>query len=555
MEQKGARARKVVGVEKLAPWRPGAPDHDLFFAALFRFVDFPQQRRENVRTREVKIIPGTVEVRRHHADELVPTLARVGLAELDARDLGDRIRVVRRFERAGQERGFIDWLRREFRVDARASEEEKFARAEVVCRFDHVVLDLQIFEQELDRKVTVRRDPTDLGRREHHHPRTSLRKESADRVAFAQVEFRARAGEKIRPASRGQRAGDRTARETAMPGDKNRVGKLHARTVPRRLRLRKFPRGLPRFAPTEKRRLPFHDGFAFLARMSVSRLSILKTYKLSIGGKFPRGESGRVAPAKSADGKSHLANFCVASRKDLRDAVVAARKAQSGWAKTTAYLRGQILYRAAEITEQRSAELISELTRAGHKRASLEVETAIDRLVHFAGWTDKYAQLFSSVNPVASSHFNFTTPEPTGVVGVLCPDAPALLGLVSLLAPVILSGNTAVLLASESAPLAAITFAEILATSDLPGGVVNFLTGTRAELAPHFASHMDINALVDGSGDSSIAAAAQAGTPLNLKRHASRTLTEADWFSARAEDPYWILDTIEFKTAWHPIGT
>ncbi len=285
------------------------------------------------------------------------------------------------------------------------------------------------------------------------------------------------------------------------------------------------------------------------------RLTVLKTYKLAIGGKFPRGESGRVLPAKSADGKTHLANFCAASRKDLRDAVVAARKAQPGWAKATPYLRGQILYRAAEIAEQRSAELIHELTRAGTRHAADEVALAIDRLVHFAGWTDKYAQLFSSVNPVSTPHFNFTSPEPTGVVGILCPDAPALLGLVSLLAPAILSGNTAVLLASESTPLVAVTFAEILATSDLPGGVVNLLTGTRAELVPHFSSHMDVNALIDGSGDPAITAAAHAGSAINLKRHAARDLAPADWHTDRAQDPYWILDTVEFKTAWHPIGT
>lgn len=284
--------------------------------------------------------------------------------------------------------------------------------------------------------------------------------------------------------------------------------------------------------------------------MPTPRLSVLKTYKLAIGGKFPRGESGRVAPAKSLDGKTHLGNFCLASRKDLRDAVTAARKAQPAWSKATPYLRGQILYRAAEITQQRRGELIDELTRAGAPRAAAEVDAAIDRLVHHAGWADKYSQLFSSVNPVATPHFNFTSPEPTGVVGILAPDQPALLGLVSLLAPAILSGNTAVLLASGTIPLPAVTFAEILATSDVPGGVVNILTGSRAELAPHFASHMDINAIVDGAGDQ---AAANSGAALNLKRYALRQ--PRDWFAAEAQDAYWILDTIEQKTAWHPIGT
>ena len=284
------------------------------------------------------------------------------------------------------------------------------------------------------------------------------------------------------------------------------------------------------------------------------RLAVLKTRKLFIGGKFARGESGRVAPALAADGTTPLANYGVASRKDFRDAAVAARKAQPGWAKATAYLRGQILYRAAEMLENRADELTKELRAAGSRNAGREVEQSIDRLVHSAGWTDKFPQLFSSVNPVATSHFNFTFPEPTGVVVVVCPDRPALLGLVSLVAPAILSGNAAIVLASETAPLPAIAFAEVLATSDLPGGVINILTGRRAELVPHFASHMDIDAVVDGSGDAPTATALRGGTALNLKRVTVRSLAEKDWLTAKAEDPYWILDTVEMKTAWHPIG-
>jgi acyl-CoA reductase-like NAD-dependent aldehyde dehydrogenase len=284
----------------------------------------------------------------------------------------------------------------------------------------------------------------------------------------------------------------------------------------------------------------------------MARLSVLKTYKLYIGGKFPRGESGRVAPAMGS--KEPLGNYCLASRKDFRDSAVAARKAQPGWAKTTAYLRGQILYRAAEMLEQRKAELAAELTRAGIKGSENEVELATDRLVHYAGWTDKFPQLFGSVNPVASSHFNFTFPEPTGVVVVVCPDAPALLGMISLVAPVILSGNTCIVLASGRAPLPAITFAEVIATSDLPGGVINILTGSRTELAPHFASHMDVNAIVDGSGEPSMQAVLQGGSAANLKRYARRTLSGEAWQTSAAEDPYWILDTVEMKTAWHPIG-
>jgi hypothetical protein len=286
-----------------------------------------------------------------------------------------------------------------------------------------------------------------------------------------------------------------------------------------------------------------------------SRLSVLKTYKLYIGGKFPRGESGRVTPARSLDDRTHLANYCQASRKDFRDAVVAARKAQPGWEKASAYLRGQILYRAAEMSELRRAELEAELSRAGVKQASREVSAAIDRLVYFAGWTDKFPQLFGSVNPVASQHFNFTFPEPTGVVVVVCPDSPSLLGMVSLTAPVILAGNTCVALAGETLPLAALTFAEILATSDLPGGVVNILTGTRSELASHFAGHMDVNAVVDGSGEPSIKETLRGGSAINLKRYCNHSLSPEKWFSNDGANPYWIVNTVEMKTAWHPVGT
>jgi acyl-CoA reductase-like NAD-dependent aldehyde dehydrogenase len=207
--------------------------------------------------------------------------------------------------------------------------------------------------------------------------------------------------------------------------------------------------------------------------------------------------------------------------------------------------------------QNRAPELVNEIARstgANAAKARREVTTAIDRLVHFAGWTDKYSQVFGSVNPVASSHFNFTTPEPTGVVVVLAPDEPSLLGLVSLVAPVIVGGNSAIVIASEKFPLPAATFAEILPTSDLPGGVVNILTGKRAELAPHIASHMDVNAIVDGSADADLAVKLQSGTALNLKRYANHSLAAADWFTIKPEDPYWILDTVEFKTAWHPIG-
>ena len=285
-----------------------------------------------------------------------------------------------------------------------------------------------------------------------------------------------------------------------------------------------------------------------------TRLDVKKTYKLFIGGKFPRSESGRCLPARSPKG-GLLDNFAHASRKDFRDAVAAARAAVEGWSKATAYNRGQILYRAAEMLQNRAGEMANEIARStssGAAAAKREVALAIDRLVHFAGWTDKYQQVFGSVNPVATSHFNFTMPEPAGVVVVLAPDEPPLLALVSLLAPVILSGNAAVAVASEKFPLPAATFAEILATSDLPGGVVNLLTGKRAELVPHIAGHLDVNAVVDGAGIPELSARLHGGTAVNLKRYFNRH--PADWFSAKVEDPYWILDTVEFKTAWHPIG-
>ncbi len=287
--------------------------------------------------------------------------------------------------------------------------------------------------------------------------------------------------------------------------------------------------------------------------MSAS-LEVRKTYKMYIGGNFVRSESGRFLPALSADNQP-LGNFCWGSRKDFRDAAVAARAAQPGWSKRTPYLRSQILYRAAEMVQSRAQELVRELSHCGPASApEQEVNAAIDRLVYFAGWADKYGQTFGSVNPVASAHFNFTAPEPTGVVIVLCPETPVLLPLVSLMASVILSGNSAIILASGRFPLPAVTFSEILATSDLPGGVVNILTGKAEELASHFASHMDVNAIVDASGSDALWPVLQGGSALNLKRYSRRNLAPAEWFGPASEDPYWIIETVEHKTAWHPIG-
>jgi acyl-CoA reductase-like NAD-dependent aldehyde dehydrogenase len=283
------------------------------------------------------------------------------------------------------------------------------------------------------------------------------------------------------------------------------------------------------------------------------RLAVQKTYKLFIGGKFARGENGRVIAARDGHGNV-LANYSRASRKDFRDAVRAARSAIPGWTNYTPYSRGQILYRAAEMLEGRRLELENELARVDRSGAAArrEVTAAIDRLVYYAGWTDKFSQILGSVNPVATSHFNFTIPEPTGVVVALTPDAPALLGLVSVIAPIIATGNSVVALASTANALAPLTFSEIIATSDLPPGVFNLLAGDRNELAPHFASHMDVNAIVDAGGDDKMGEELQAGTAANVKRYVQRAV--ANYFGRDGENPYWILDTVEMKTAWHPIG-
>ncbi|MDB2318345.1 aldehyde dehydrogenase family protein [Mariniblastus sp.] len=280
------------------------------------------------------------------------------------------------------------------------------------------------------------------------------------------------------------------------------------------------------------------------------RLEVLKTYKMYIDGKFPRTESARYYQPV-VNGTS-LGNVCLASRKDVRNSVVAARSAQAGWARRTAYNRAQILYRIAEMLEGRSQQFLDELTRQGVESESAETQItqSIDRLIYYAGWCDKYQQVFSSVNPVASSHFNFSTLEPVGVVfAVASRDCP-LLGLISLIAPVIASGNTCVVLASENSPLSAITFAEVLATSDVPGGVVNILTGRVEELSEHFSRHLDVNAIAcDGLG-----------VDLNttIKEFASETIKRVkiynqEWSAEATANPYLIQDFCEVKTTWHPI--
>ena len=284
------------------------------------------------------------------------------------------------------------------------------------------------------------------------------------------------------------------------------------------------------------------------------RIAVAKTYKIYIDGKFPRTESGRYFALEDKKGDV-IANMCRGSRKDFRNSVVAARKAQAGWAKASAYLRGQVLYRIAELLEGRREQFVAELVLQGAttRAAEKEVDLSIDRLIYFAGWADKYQQVFSAVNPVSSSHFNFSVLEPTGVVAMLAPDASSLLGLISNIAPTIAGGNTCVVLASESKPLCAISFAEVLHASDVPGGVVNILTGFRSELTEQFASHMDVNAVVYCDGGKSVAKTVQELAADNIKHVVART--RLDWSNSDAENPYLIRDTQEVKTTWHPIGT
>ncbi|MBB4913390.1 aldehyde dehydrogenase family protein [Streptosporangium saharense] len=282
------------------------------------------------------------------------------------------------------------------------------------------------------------------------------------------------------------------------------------------------------------------------------RLAVRKTYKLYIGGAFPRSESGRSYPVTSSKG-DFLANAAKASRKDARDAVSAARRAFPGWSGATPYNRGQILYRVAEMLEGRRAQFVAELVDAGTGRAEAgrNVDAAVDRLVWYAGWSDKITSIVGAANPVAGPYFNLSTPEPTGVVAVVAPEDP-LLGLVSVVAPVIVTGNTCVVVAGERAPLPAVTLAEVLATSDLPGGVVNILTGSTAEIAPWLASHMDVNAIdLTGVTDAELAVACEEAAAENLKR-VLRPTGGTDW----SADPGTRRMTtfLETKTVWHPTG-
>lgn len=283
------------------------------------------------------------------------------------------------------------------------------------------------------------------------------------------------------------------------------------------------------------------------------RIDIQKTYKLFIDGKFPRTESGRYI--KWTDVKeTTVVNICRGSRKDFRNAMVSARGAVSGWSSRTAYNRAQILYRIGEMLEGRKDQFMAELTLQGlsKKQAENEISQSIDRLIYYAGWADKFQQVFSRVNPVSLPYFNFTVPEATGVVAAIAPDDSSLLGLVSIIAPVIAGGNTIVILASESFPLCSITFAEVLHSSDVPDGVVNILTGYRNELIEHFSSHMDVNAIIycgDNSDDKKLV---ETNAALNVK-HVIH-FPNQDWAKNLHQSPYHILKCQETKTTWHPIG-
>jgi acyl-CoA reductase-like NAD-dependent aldehyde dehydrogenase len=284
------------------------------------------------------------------------------------------------------------------------------------------------------------------------------------------------------------------------------------------------------------------------------RLAVRKTYKLFIGGAFPRSESGRSYPVRSASGE-FMANAALASRKDARDAVRAARSAFGKWSAATAYNRGQILYRVAEMLEGRRAQFVSEVSAfsGDDAQAAVEADDAIDRWVWYAGWSDKIGQVHGSGNPVAGPYFNLSAPEPTGVVTVVAPPDSSLLGLVSVVAPVIVTGNTAIVVASEERPLPAVTLAEVLATSDLPGGVVNLLTGRVAEIAPWLASHMDVDAIdLAGVADPKLAVDLEVAAAENLKRVLRPAQTPTDWAADPGLDR--MLAFLETKTVWHPKG-
>jgi acyl-CoA reductase-like NAD-dependent aldehyde dehydrogenase len=283
----------------------------------------------------------------------------------------------------------------------------------------------------------------------------------------------------------------------------------------------------------------------------MSRIEVLKTYKIFIGGQFPRTESGRYYTPLDSKGKA-LANICLSSRKDVRNAVVASRKAFGPWSERSAFNRGQILYRIAEMLEGRQAQFVDELMRQGSSKvaATNEVNLSIDRIVYYAGWCDKYNQVVSSVNPVSSSHFNFSSLEPMGVVGVVAEQSTSLIGLVSLILPAICGGNSTVVLASEKLPLCAVTFSEVVHSSDVPAGVINILTGSPEEMAPILASHMDVNALITSNLETKLSNKLSLLSVDNLKRKFDY---EVNWVEKDKQALHYISDLQEIKTTWHPI--
>jgi acyl-CoA reductase-like NAD-dependent aldehyde dehydrogenase len=287
---------------------------------------------------------------------------------------------------------------------------------------------------------------------------------------------------------------------------------------------------------------------------------VRKTYKLYVGGQFPRSESGRSYLVRAADG-TPLANAVRSSRKDVRDAIRTARGAVAGWSGKTAMNRGQVLYRVAELMEGRRAQFVEEIAAAeglATSAAEAQVDRAIDRWVWYAGWADKISQVIGTVNPVAASYFNFSFPEPTGVVGIVAPESSSLLGLISRIAPAVVGGNAVVVLASESRPLPGVTLGEVLATSDVPPGVINILTGLRRELVPILAAHMDVNAIDTWGVPRDMRAQVETTAVENVKRVARppRGVDERfDWLDdRRAQRPEWIASYLEIKTVWHPIG-
>ena len=282
-------------------------------------------------------------------------------------------------------------------------------------------------------------------------------------------------------------------------------------------------------------------------------LDIRKTYKLYIDGKFSRTESGRFLQWVNSKNNQTI-NFCRASRKDFRNAVLASRNAFNNWNNYSGYNRGQILYRVAEMLDSRKEQFISELLLQGKskKQSIKELQMSIDRLIYYAGWSDKFQQIFSRVNPVSTPHYNFSVPEPMGVVSIIAPKDSYLLGFISVILPAVIGGNTVVVLAAEDNPLCAISFSEVLHSSDVPNGVINILSGFRHELVDHFSSHMDVNALINCGTDIKDSELIKRNSSLNIKRVLD--YGSIDWMHSNSQDPYLIMDCQEIKTTWHPIG-